>query len=188
MNRGVIRRTAIDRYLKLVRVPLDAAIGLLPGDGTSARRAARLAVHELDARVRAVVAMILSDSGHGKRAQQRRNAASKRTEAVNLRMEPETAAESAEARLERRQARVARTRNQPQERPNGRREHASRDRPEHERNAGKALEARAPGERLETPNAQRDAKRRKDKELAARDESRRLREAASRAKSGRRGR
>ena len=37
MNVRAIPRTAVEGYLRLVRVPLDGAVSLLPGNGTGAR-------------------------------------------------------------------------------------------------------------------------------------------------------
>ena len=49
MNMRVIPRTAVDSYLRLLRLPLDGAISLLPGNGTGAKPAAALALDRLDA-------------------------------------------------------------------------------------------------------------------------------------------
>ena len=56
MNARTLPRTAVDGYLRLVRLPLDTAIGLLPGNGNGPAPAAKLAVDRADASVRAVVA------------------------------------------------------------------------------------------------------------------------------------
>ena len=61
MNARAVPRTAVQSYLKLVRLPLDGAISFLPGNGTGARPAARLALDRADATLRAVIATILRD-------------------------------------------------------------------------------------------------------------------------------
>jgi hypothetical protein len=56
-----IHWAAVDTYLKLVRLPFDAAIRKFPDGGTGVRRAAQAAVDGADAGVRATVAMVLGD-------------------------------------------------------------------------------------------------------------------------------
>ena len=62
MNARRIPGTAVENSLRLVRVPLDAAIGRLPGNGTGARPTARLALDRADVAVRAFAGTILGDS------------------------------------------------------------------------------------------------------------------------------
>ena len=62
MNIRVIPRTAVNSWLKLVRLPLDGAIRLLPGSGSGPRPTAKLAIDRADATVRAVIAGVLGDS------------------------------------------------------------------------------------------------------------------------------
>jgi hypothetical protein len=203
VNIRVIPRTAVDSYLRLVRFPLDGAISLLPGNGTGAKPAAELALDRLDARLRAVIATILSDPVLLEDAEQRRSAAEEREHALRLRVEAERKAEQADTRLEERQEQATRQREQASQRATVRRQQAAREQEKAQRRAAKAesdrLEAsrrtaeraqealndRVPAERLETLNAKTDALRDKEKELAARDEARRLREAASRTKTER---
>ncbi|HWK18585.1 MAG TPA: hypothetical protein VNR66_14125, partial [Solirubrobacteraceae bacterium] len=61
MNALALPRTAVDRYLRVVRLPLDRAIALLPGDETGAGPAAKLTVDRVDAEVRAAIAALLRD-------------------------------------------------------------------------------------------------------------------------------
>ncbi len=61
MNARAIPRTAVESYLRLVRLPLDGAVGLLPGNRTGAKPAAKLALDRADATLRAVIATILRD-------------------------------------------------------------------------------------------------------------------------------
>lgn len=61
MNVRAVPRTAVESYLRLVRLPLDGAISLLPGNGVGAKPAARLSLDRADASLRAVIARILGD-------------------------------------------------------------------------------------------------------------------------------
>ena len=61
MNGRSIPRAAVESSLRLVRLPLDAGIGRLPGNGTGARPTARLALDRTDATLRAFVGTLLSD-------------------------------------------------------------------------------------------------------------------------------
>ena len=104
MNARAIPRSAVHTYLRLVRLPLDGAISLLPGNGTGAKPAAELALDRLDATLRAVLARILSDPVLREDAEQRREAAERaRAWAAGFACEAERKAEQADARLEKRQ-------------------------------------------------------------------------------------
>lgn len=61
MKIRAIPSAAVDRYLKLARLPFDAAARLLPDGGTGLRPAAKGAVDAADAGIRAIVSMILGD-------------------------------------------------------------------------------------------------------------------------------
>ena len=54
MNVTTIPAIAIDRYLKLVRIPLDTAVGFLPGNGNGRGPAAELALDRADATLRTI--------------------------------------------------------------------------------------------------------------------------------------
>jgi hypothetical protein len=203
VNIRVIPRTAIDGYLRLVRFPLDGATRLLPGNGTGAKPAAELALDRLDARLRALIATILADPVLRDDAEQRRSAAEARETALELRLQAERKAEEAGTRLEERQEQATQQREQANQRAGARRQEAAREQEKAKRRAAKAegerLEAsrrtaelseetrnsRIPEERLKTVNAKTAALRDKEKELTARNEARRLREAASRTKARR---
>jgi colicin import membrane protein len=184
-------------------VPLDRAIDLLPGNGTGARPAARLAVDRVDATVRAVIATILGDAVLREDAEQRRSAAEESGYALRLRVEAERKAAQADTELDERQERATQQRERANEHAKVRLQEADRRREKEKLRAAKAeserLEAsrrtaklgekvlsdRAPKERLQTLSAEIDALRQKDKELAARSEAQSLREAASRTKADR---
>jgi len=203
MNARAIPRSAVQTYLKLVRLPLDGAISLLPGNGTGARPAARLALDRLDATLRAVLASMLSDPVLHEDAEQRRGAAEQREYGLRLRVEAERKAEQADARLEVRQQMSTQQRERANQQAKARYQDAARAKEQDKRRAAKVenarldasrrtskrgdeiLNHRAAKERLETLSSKSDALREKEKELAARDEARRLRGAASRTKAER---
>jgi Protein of unknown function (DUF2934) len=56
-----IQRDVIDTYLKLVRLPFDTVISMVPDGGKGVMRPAKAAVDAADAGTRAVVAMILGE-------------------------------------------------------------------------------------------------------------------------------
>jgi hypothetical protein len=203
MNARAIPRSAVQTYLKLVRLPLDRAISLLPGNGTGAKPAARLALDRFEATLRAALASMLSDPVLHEDAEQRRGAAEQREYGLRLRVEAKGKAEQADARLEARQQRATRQRERANQQSRARRQEAARAKEQDERRAAKAarerldvsrrtakhgdevLNHRAAKERLETLSSKTDALGAKEKELTARDEARRLREAATRTKAER---
>ena len=203
MNARRIPGTAVDNSLRLVRAPLDAAVGWLPGNGTGAQPTARLALDRADAAVRAFAGAILGDSVLSEDAQMRRAALKEREQGQALRGEAETKTEQADARLEQRYDEIARQRAQAELRAKSKRDEAERERTEKTRRADRierqrltasekaanraddAVSERAPQARLETLDAKSAALRKKEEALAARDEARRLREAAGRTKAER---
>lgn len=194
---------AVDRYLRLVRLPLDAAIDRLPGNGGGVRPVARLIVDRADASVRALVAAILSDSSLGEDAERRQTAVQKREHAAHLREEAERKTEQADARLEERHAQAERQRAQAKQRADARRKQAAEQRDQKAARAAEAekmrletnrqakgrvdavIDERAPKERLKTLDARTGALAEKEQALTASDEARRLSEAAGRAKTER---
>jgi hypothetical protein len=136
MNARRIPRTAVENSLRLVRVPLDAAIGRLPGNGTGARPTARLALDRADATPRAFAGTILGDSVLREDAQQRCAALNERERAQALRGDAQEKTLQADARLEERHDQVARQRAQAELRAKSRRDEADRKREEKTRRAG----------------------------------------------------
>jgi hypothetical protein len=198
-----IPRAAIDSYLRLARLPLDTAIGLLPGNDTGAAPNATLALDRADATARALFGLLLGDPLLREDAQKRRAAANERERAIRLRVEAQRKTEQADSRLEQRHDEAARRRRSADQRANAQRAAAERKRDEQTRRAGEsarkrrdasrrtaargeqAVDERAPRARLETLVAKSNALREKEKALTGRDEARRLREAASRTKAER---
>jgi hypothetical protein len=203
MNVRRIPGAAVESSLRIVRVPIDAAVGRLPGNETGARPTARFALDRADAAVRAFAGTILGDSVLREDAQMQRAALKAREQGQSLRGEAEKKTDQADARLEQRHDQIARQRAQAELRAKSRRNEADRERRaktrhaeqiERERlaasnnaanRADEAVRERAPQARLETLDAKTDALRKKEEALAAKDEARRLREAANRTKAER---
>ena len=203
MNVRVMPRAALNGYLKLVRVPFDTAIGLLPGNNEGVKPSAQLAVDRADATVRSVAGTLMGDRVLRDDGERRRQATREREAGLRLRRRAEQTADHADARLheredqaeeERRRARrTADTRQRQSETraqkkkeqaaktESRRRESARDDAAEREQ----AIEKRAPREELKTLEAKSEALRAREQELAARDEARRLADAASRVKAER---
>jgi hypothetical protein len=203
MSISDIPRTVVESYLRLIRVPLDAAIERLPGNGTGAAPSAMLAVDRADASVRAVLASLLRDPGLREDARQRRTAAEKREEAMRLREAAERTSEDADARLSRREAQAERQREQAERHAKARRNEADQQRQAKAKRAAqaerkrqeanhkaaaaskKAVEKRATKKQLDALETKAEVLGEKDRALTASDEARRLRDAASQTKAQR---
>jgi hypothetical protein len=203
MNVRAAPGTAVDRYLRLVRLPLDAAIGRLPGNAGGVRPVARLFVDRADASARGLFAAILSDSSLREDAEQRRAAVQNRERAVRLRGEAERKTEQADTRLEDGHAQAEGQRARARQRAEGLRKQAAQQRDTKAARAAEAekkrldashgakgrvdaaIDERAPKDRLKTLDAKARALAEKEQVLTASDEARRLSETASRTKTER---
>lgn len=203
MNARVIPRTALEGSLKLARMPLDVAVGLLPGNGTGAATAAKLAIYRIDASIRSVFASVLGDPVLRDDAQRRYEAAEERQRALRLRGEAARTSDRADSRLEERHEQVERQRRQAQERAQAKTKEAAkrrkakvyraakaeRERLSANRKAGartkEAIESSARKQRLDALDAKSDALREKEEQLTASDEAERLAQAAARTKARR---
>src|SRR5688572_7058175 len=90
-----IRATAVDSYLKLVRLPLDGAAAIVPGVNPET---AGLALDRVDATVRDLAGALLIDQTLRQDAAVRRAATDERVRAVQLRAEAERKREQADER------------------------------------------------------------------------------------------
>ena len=203
MNVRVIPRTAVKGYIKAVRTPLDTAIGLLPGNGEGAKSSAQLAVDRADATVRSVAGALLGDPVLREDGERRREATHKRERGLRLRQRAEQTAEHADARLQEREDGAQQERRRARDTAKARRREAETRAQQKKQQATNAerrrrqaarddgaerqqdIEKRAPREELHTLEAKREALRAREKELAARDEARRLAEAAGQVKAKR---
>jgi hypothetical protein len=203
VNVRVIPRTAVDGYLKLVRLPFDAAVGLLPENGTGRGTAATLVFDRVDAAARTLAGAVLGDPVLREDAARRHRAADERGRAFRLRAQAERRSEGAESRLGERQDQAARQRQRAKQRAEATRRQAERRREQKTRQAAKteskrrgtsrkaaarvdgAVDARARKARLKTLDSKADALREREEALTASDEARRLSGAASKAKAAR---
>jgi hypothetical protein len=197
-----VTSTTTQVCLRVIRAPLDLAIGLLPSSGNGTPPA-RIAVDRVDAAIRGIIGQILRDPTLIQDADRRRAAAEERERAQDLRTHAERQAEQAESRLERRQEQADAAREQADQRAKSRRQAASRKRAakvdaaaevERKRRAAnrraaakrkEELDRGEPKARLASLEAKSDALDEKAKALLAADEARRLGRAASNAKARR---
>jgi hypothetical protein len=204
MNVRVIPRTALNGYLKLVRMPVDTAIGLLPGNGASVKPAAQLAVDRADANLRSMAGAVLGDSVLREDAERRSRTVRERERGLRLRTQAEETADNADARLQAREEQAAKQRQRARETAANRRRQAEAQAREVKQRAGKnearrreasgkiaaeqeeAIQDREPREELQALEAKTQALRAREDELAARDEARRLAGAARQVKAQRR--
>jgi len=196
MNVRLIPRTAVAGYIWLIRTPLDSAIGLLPGNGDGPKPAAQLAVDRADATVRSVAGTLLRDPVLLEDGQRRRQAARERERAVSLRSREQQTGETADAQLEQRDEQARQTadnrRRQAETTAQKEREQATKTetrRREASRKAAakreEAIEDRAPREDLQALEAKSEALSAREAEVAARDEARRLADAATKVRAER---
>lgn len=195
--------TAVDRSLKLIRIPLDLAVGLLPGAQTGPGAAARLAVERLDASARGVLAAVLHDDRLTEDARRRAAAADERERAVRLRREGEARQQQAEERLDDRREQASERRERAGSRASSRRQQAERTREATTRRAKQAqgertaanrhseerteeaIDATESARRLPGVEEQAEALGEREAALARADEARRLGDAATRVKQQR---
>jgi hypothetical protein len=200
MSTRTISRVALTSSLRLARLPLDLAIAFLPAGG---RQAARSAVDQADANVRALAAAILSDDVLREDAQRRYAPTAARERAADLRGEAAKTAERADERVEERHRDAVRRHRTADKRARTRREAAGERKQQRARQAAKterqrvqatrqtesaverAIEEEAPRARLQALDSVAEAQRERDAALAEMDEAQRLQEAAERVKEER---
>src|SRR5687768_11296672 len=103
MTTRTIPRAAVDVYLRVARLPVDTAVGLLPGDDQGIRPAAQLTVDRADATLRDLAGLVLADRELRADAARRRIAADERERALRLRAEARRTKQQADERLGERQ-------------------------------------------------------------------------------------
>jgi colicin import membrane protein len=199
-----VRRAAIDRWLRVARLPFDTFAHLLPSD-PGPRNTAMLAIDRADATVRAAVGGILHDDDLRSDAFRRRAAADERERAIELRGEAAEKKRIADAELAQELEGAARLREDADREAQERRRRVDEERAELQRQTRQAAAAQeravdnareerlaaadksAKRERLEVLDEQADALDREADALTATDEAQRLRDAASAAKAARKG-
>ena len=204
MEARTVRRVAIDRWLRVVRLPFDTFAHLLPAD-RGPRNAAMLAIDRADATVRAAVGGIFHDDDLRDDAFRRRAAADERERALELRGEAEEKQRISDAELAKELEGAARLREAADREAQDRRRQVDEERAEQQRKAREAAVAQeraveqaraerlavadknAKRERLDVLDEQAVALDREVDALTATDEAQRLRDAASAAKAARKG-
>ena len=106
-----LQRVAIDRWISVARLPLDAAVRLLPGD-PGPRSTARLAIDGTEATLRRAVGSLLNDDAMCADAERRRVAVQERRRAIELRDAADDKRRVADDRLSEELQRVAELREQ----------------------------------------------------------------------------
>lgn len=203
MNVQVIPRTAVKGYLRLVRTPLEAVVGLMPGSDAGAKPAAKVAIDHVDATARVVAGTLLGDPVLREDGKRRRAAANERKRGLRLRGHAQETAEKADARVQEREQQARKQRQRARETAESRRRKADTRARKQKEEAAKAesrrreasreiahereqaIEEHAPREQLQAAEAKSEALREREKELTARDEARRLADAAGAVKAER---
>jgi hypothetical protein len=199
-----VRRAAIDRWLRVARLPFDTAAHLLPAD-RGPRNTAMLVIDRADASVRAAFGGFFHDDDLRADAFRRRVAADERERAIELRVAAAEKQRVSDAQLAEELDGAARLREQAEQEAEARKQQAEKERIERERQAQQAAAAQKRGveqardeklaaadkaakrERLDVLDEQAEALDREVDALTATDEAQRLRDAASAAKAARKG-
>jgi hypothetical protein len=205
MSLQTMTRTAVDGYLKLLRLPADAVAGALrPRNGRDDETTAvELALDRVEATLRDVAGSVLHDPQLREDARRRRVAANERERALELRAaadrhsleaDGELAARAETAEQHRRAA--ARREQEKKERVQQQRAAESRQLAQVEnrrraavedeaKNAEEAIEGRSRRARLEQLHTETQTLDEEQAALTARSEAQRLRRAASETKTAR---
>ena len=202
MNIRTIPRAAIGTTLRLSRLPLDAAIAVLPSGGR-AGQPAKLRLDLADARVRSTVAALMGDHEMREDARRREAAARDRQRALDLRDKADATASQAEDRTERRRDQAEEMRKRAdarakteRKRTDQRAQQVKKEAAEREQKRTDAVEKaaakreeqvenQADRERLAAVSAKAEALEERDQAFTASDEAQRLADAAARVKSER---
>ena len=187
----------VDRYLKVVKWPIDRASSRIGGEN------AEIAVDRADATVRATAASVLGDANLREDAKRRFTAADERERALKLRLEAELKAERADEKLQERKQQTEQQKQAAAKRASEAKARAEKARQAKKKNleeverrrreandaaAAKreeAIRAKERRERLETLNEEAEALEKREEALVAKDESQRLANAAAAVKEQR---
>jgi hypothetical protein len=198
-------RTTLDTWLRIARLPLDAASWLLPNGDHGPRTPATLFLDRMDATIRDTVGNLLGDDELREEASRRRVAADERERAIQLRAEAETKKQRADLRLADRQDTVEQQRVQAERTAEQQKQRIERERAQREQRARQtaakqeqaakeaeqqklaAAESKAKKQRLKVLDTEAEALDTETDALTATDEAQRLRKAAGAAKAARKG-
>ena len=204
MNLRSTPRSALDSYLKLLRLPADAVVKALASRGRDGETTpAELAVDRADAAVRDVLGRVFNDTELQADARRRRAAADERARALKLRATAERHSEQADENLDSRQATAEQRRKDAADREQQRKQDAEKQRAATSRQlaqvedrkltavqaetqrAEEAIDDHARRERLDQLDAKTGMLKTEEEALTARSEAQRLRRAAAETKSQR---
>lgn len=203
MSIRAIPRGAVDGAVKLVRLPLDVAIALLPGNGDGAGPAVKITVDRWEATLREIAGYALRDDVLREEATRRRVAVDERARALRLRNTAEARSAAADETLADRVEQADERRAAAEQRAERERAEAEQRRAAKSRAAGQAetkrkaanrrtrakveevIEEQADAARLEQLETEAKALEERETALVAKDEARRLRDAATARKAAR---
>jgi hypothetical protein len=154
MRLRAIPRTAIGGSLKVMRLPLDIAVSLLPGDGAGPRPRAGVALDRIEAHARDLAGAALGDEVLREDAARRHIAADERERALRLRAAAQARANEADARRADTREDADEQREQAAQR--ARRQHAEADRRQQQRTQGVARVERTRRAASETARSKAD--------------------------------
>src|SRR4051812_29746605 len=198
MDLRLIPRTAVDRYVKLLRWPVDTALERFGINGST-----QLAVDRAEATVRGAAGAALGDDKLREDARRRHEAADERQRALRLETEAELREQRAEEEADERRRQAQRTRREGASRAQQQRKRADERREQQVKSAEKsaqrrrqatakaaqatteAIQDRAKREKLDELNTRSDALEAREGSLTARDEAQRLADEAAKAKAAR---
>jgi hypothetical protein len=203
MSLRTISRSAVGGYVKLLRLPLNAVVGLRRPNGRTHPSGATLKLDRLEAGLRDVAGRTLRDEELVRDAARRRVAADAREQAGRLRAKAQRRSELAEERLSEREEKTARQRRQAARLAADRKKRAERKRAAESRRVAdlesrrrranekatarkeEAIEDRSKRARLQHLDEEADVLARRESALTTRKESQRLRSAATKTKAAR---
>ena len=203
MSARTISRSVVGGYVKLLRLPFDAAVGLRTRNGRRDLSVGTITLDRFEARLRSIAGHTLRDDELVRDADRRRLAADERERAGHLRAEAQRRSEHAEERLSEREKKADQQRRQAARRAADRKKRAEQQQgAETRRIAGletrrrranekatarkaEAIDDRSKRSRLRQLDQEADALAKKRDALTAKNESQRLRRAASTTKSAR---
>lgn len=200
-----LQRKALDGYLRTLRTPIDTLVGWLPGEEgeESARATVALTVDRADALVRDVVGRVWRDDELTADALRRRAAADERARALRLKAEAKERSEEADDEFRRRREVADRRRIEAAEQAETQRERIEAGRQAEKRRVAEqaarrqasvrklaasveaSVDAEARDARLEQLDEEAEALAKEKAAVATANEAKRLRKAASKAKTSR---
>lgn len=204
MDIKTMQRTALDRYLRTVRIPLDKAVDLFDRDGErTGADVVRLTLDRADATLRDVAGRIWGDDELRAEATRRRLAADERERALRLEAKAEERSAEADAEFRRRQEEAEQRRLQAEEQAEAKRRQAEEKRQADKRQAAEqaartkaavrtsaakaetAIDKQARKARLLQLEEEAAALEKQEAAVVTENEAQRLRKAAGQAKAAR---